>query len=128
MHIAKALIAFDAKVNSVNNSYETPCDIVLAEHFDSALRDLLDPLGAMTYEEIENADDDGNGRVSPFTEVDLESRWEKDTSPSRPPSLGATSSGHRQGYRDHHELDLGSDGSPSPPRRAQGGLTSLAEG
>ena len=46
----KALIAFDARVNSVNPFDETPLDIVLKCHPNTELKDLFCQLGAKSYE------------------------------------------------------------------------------
>ena len=120
----KALIAFDAKLNKVNNQYFTPLDIVLENSSDSELKDLLIQLGAMTAEELGVIDDDdsfGSGRVSPYFEVDLMSRQLKDGQPlsedfnNRPVSLTVMLNGHgRRRYREEVEFD--GEESPSPPR------------
>ena len=120
----KALIAFDAKLNKVNNQYFTPLDIVLENSSDSELKDHLIQLGAMTAEELGVTDDDdsfGSGRVSPYFEVDLMSRQLIDGQPlsedfnNRPVSLAVKVNGHgRRRYREEVEFD--GEESPSPPR------------
>ena len=49
---AKALIAFDARVNSVNTFNETPLDIVLNYHPNTELEYCLLLLGAMLHKEM----------------------------------------------------------------------------
>ena len=116
MKIIKALIAFDARINGVNNSYSTPLDIVLDNDYHS-VKDLLIQLGAMTSDEMGcTIDDDSydNGRVSPYTEVDLASRHLKDSEYHyfRPISLA---NGYDLDQGIHDEVDSNnSDGDAIP--------------
>ena len=118
MKMIKALIAFDARINGVNNSYSTPLDIVLDNEYHS-VRDLLIQLGAMTSDEmgctVDNDDSYNNGRVSPYTEVDLASRHLKDSEyyHFRPISLP---NGYDPDPGNHDEVDSNnSDGNPPYP-------------
>ena len=51
MDVAKALITFDAKINTINTDNQTPLDLVPR---GSELEELLPLLGAMRYQEIQN--------------------------------------------------------------------------
>ena len=53
VEIAKALIAFDADVNSINSSLKTPLDIVLENDTPNLeLKDLLIKLNGRRYSEM----------------------------------------------------------------------------
>lgn len=139
--MAKALIAFDAKINGVNNSYYTPLDIVLDNHGDSDLRELLYQLGGMTSEEMgcgEDSSSDDGGRLSPYTEIDVAAKqlggvqlMTDDLNGGRPTSISVVANGYGRRYNDDVDFD---DKSPSPHRTQRvgisppGGLSSLPEG
>lgn len=59
---AKALIAFDARVNSINTFNETPLDIVLKYRPDAELNILLCTLGAISFEKMVTDQDLLNNR------------------------------------------------------------------
>ena len=136
MKMIKALIAFDAKINRVNNSCFTPLDIALDKHSESDLRDLLVQLGAMTSEEMGisvDHDSYGSGRVSPYTEIDMVTRNLKETDVFKFHPIFLENDHSPKGY--HEEINGDSEPlSPSNQPIMQGALlqtgalTSLTEG
>ncbi len=78
MQVAKALIAFDVKINAVSIDNETPLDIVMQSPTGSTsdeLVNLLYLLGALRYEEMSTSKGNGgvqNARSGTETEDDAE--------------------------------------------------------
>ena len=73
------MIAFDAKLNSINNSYLTPLDILKKSHHDAAHEIfLLEQLGGASCDDLFYSDDDiHSGSVSPYVEMDVAQEFEE---------------------------------------------------
>ena len=123
MQVAKALIAFDAKINTVNIDDQTPLDLV-PRHSD--LEELLVLLGAMRCQEKHSSRVEGDGGIN-MGILDEDDYFVISRHLEQTGSTSQTDTEKPAHYK-CHGLELCTGSSLSPAECTPSGLSSLPEG